>query len=175
MKVWLRKRFRGSSRCPKQKPLLFRGGVGGGGFRQTAAALALVVCYLSLATIPVMARVLGLFPAKTSALLLPILLGSMLSDVVEEDGARTGRRSEGVFFAGSFDVLNCAGGMGIFLTGMLITDVGFPTGAQPGNMPMAVLDHLALAYSGNTLVLGSAGALILWHYPISPSGNSGVR
>ncbi|MBU6395151.1 MAG: MFS transporter [Sphingomonadales bacterium] len=148
------------------------------------AAVVCVVSYLSLVTIPVMARVLGVFPANTSPLLLPILLtfvaiyagfgiagsilfGSMLSDVVEEDQARTGRRSEGVFFAGNFFILKCAGGLGIFLTGLIITAVGFPTGARPGAVPLDVLNHLALVYSGVTLILGGAGALVLWQYPIS--------
>lgn len=158
--------------------------VGGRRLGKRTAAVTYLVGYLSLVTLPVMARVLGVFPENTSPLLLPILLtfvavyaglgiassilfGSMLADVVEEDQARTGRRSEGVFFAGNFFILKCASGLGIFLTGLIITAVGFPTGAQPGAVPLTVLNHLALAYSGVTLLLGAASALILWQYPIS--------
>lgn len=148
------------------------------------AAVAFLILYLALVTLPLLARVLRVFPSNDSPLLLPILLAfvsiyagfgiassilftSMLSDVVEEDQSRTGLRSEGMFFAGNFFILKCAGGLGIFLSGLLISWVGFPAGAKPGAVPIAVLDNLSLAYIGFTLLLGTAGAMILRRYPIS--------
>src|SRR3546814_14334379 len=49
-----------------------------------------------------------------------ILGASMMADVVEESEARTGRRSEGVFFAGSFFVQKCTSGIGIFCAGLML-------------------------------------------------------
>ena len=83
------------------------------------AAVVFQLLYVVLVTLPLLARLFRVFPANDSPLLLPLLLGlvaiyagfgiassilftSMLSDVVEEDQARTTRRSEGMFFAGNF-------------------------------------------------------------------------
>ncbi|MFX8164733.1 MFS transporter, partial [Acinetobacter baumannii] len=81
---------------------------------------------------PYVLRLAGWFPEPGSPLLLPVLLtifaantacgvsafilgAAMLSDVVEESEVRTGKRSEGVFFAGGFFVQKLVGGLGIFM------------------------------------------------------------
>ncbi|MBC7771161.1 MAG: MFS transporter, partial [Pyrinomonadaceae bacterium] len=45
---------------------------------------------------------------------------------------RTGRRDEGVFFAGAFFVQKCCSGLGILASGIIVDLVGFPSGATPG-------------------------------------------
>ncbi|WP_204350086.1 MFS transporter, partial [Serratia marcescens] len=69
-------------------------------------------------------RLVGLFPAPGTTWLLPslfaiyalnvacsisatILGASMMADVVEHSEIETGRRNEGVFFAGSFFIQKC--------------------------------------------------------------------
>src|SRR3546814_4509213 len=76
-----------------------------------------------------------------------ILGASMMADVVEESEARTGRRSEGVFFAGSFFVQKCTSGIGIFCAGLMLQFAHFPQGAHPGQVPVATLDRLTLIYA----------------------------
>ncbi len=131
---------------------------------------------------PYVLRLLGLFPAPQSPFALPLLLAiftanvtcgvgsfilgaSMLSDVVEESELRTGRRSEGVFFAGSFFVQKMVGGLGIFMAGAILTIAQFPAAAKPSSVPLATVDRLTLIYIVLELVFYGLGALAYSRFP----------
>ena len=75
----------------------------------------------------------------------------VLADVVEDSEVRTGRRSEGMFFAGGFFVQKCTSGIGIFVCGLILAAAGFPAKAVPGQVPVATLDRLTLIYAGAIL------------------------
>ena len=94
-----------------------------------------------------------------------ILGASMMADVVEDAEVKTGRRSEGVFFAGSFFVQKCTSGLGIFIVGIILDAVSFPTGARPGAVPGAVLDDLTGLFAGIYILLGVTGAIIFTRFP----------
>ena len=96
-----------------------------------------------------------------------ILSSSMMADVVEASQTETGRRSEGLFFAGYFFMQKCAIGIGTFVAGMILTFAGFPQNAVAGKVDAAVLDGLALYYMLALLVIGITGILVLRHFPIS--------
>jgi GPH family glycoside/pentoside/hexuronide:cation symporter len=57
--------------------------------------------------------------------------------------ARTGRRSEAVFFAGSFFVAKCTSAGGIFLA---LAIAGFPEKAIAAQVPAATIDRLTLTF-----------------------------
>ena len=112
---------------------------------------------------PYVLRLLGWFPEIGSPYLLPLLLtifsantacgvsafilgAAMLSDVVEDSELRTGKRSEGVFFAGGFFVQKLVGGLGIFMASAILAFASFPQGAKPGLVPLASLDRLTLVF-----------------------------
>ena len=152
------------------------------GKRQTAVRFAVVYSFLAVA--PFMLRYLGWFPANGDPMLLPVLMAlttfavalgvggmilgaSMMSDVVEQAQERSGERSEGLFFAGSFFMQKCVSGIGLFLSGALLSAVAFPEAAVPGEVPQPVLDNLILSYSGITVVLGLIGAAVIARFPIS--------
>ena len=105
--------------------------------------------------------------ANSSAIGMMMLTSSMMADVVEASQQETGRRSEGLFFAGYFFMQKCAVGIGTFAAGMVLTFANFPQAAKPGMVDIAVLDGLALYYMITVLVLGIIGILILRHFPIS--------
>ncbi|MET0179937.1 MAG: MFS transporter [Novosphingobium sp.] len=96
-----------------------------------------------------------------------ISASSMVADVVEASEAATGRRAEATFFAGNFFMQKCATGLGIFLTGILLELAGMPANAQPGRIPEAVIDTLALSYAVMIAVFAVAIALILRRFPIT--------
>lgn len=96
-----------------------------------------------------------------------MLTSSMMADVVEASQQETGRRSEGLFFAGYFFMQKCAVGIGTFFAGMILTFANFPQEAVPGKVDAAVLDGLALYYTVALATLGIIGILILRHFPIS--------
>jgi glycoside/pentoside/hexuronide:cation symporter, GPH family len=124
----------------------------------TAAVLA-----IAIGTAPYWLRLAGVFPDVGSPAMLPLLFAmlamgtaasvtahilgaSMMADVVEDSEQRTGRRSEGVFFAGGFFIQKCTSGVGIFVTGLILWAASFPEKAVPGQVPVEVLDRLTIIY-----------------------------
>jgi GPH family glycoside/pentoside/hexuronide:cation symporter len=105
--------------------------------------------------------------ANSAGVSMMMLVSSMMADVVEASQQETGRRSEGLFFAGYFFMQKCAVGIGTFAAGMILSFAQFPQNAKPGQVDAAVLDGLALYYMGVVVVLGIIGVLILRHFPIS--------
>ncbi len=98
---------------------------------------------------------------------LMILCSSMAADVIEASQAETGRRSEGLFFAGYFFMQKCATGVGIFIAGMILSWAQFPEDAARGDVPADVLNRIAIAYPLVLLVLGSIGLVLMRRFPIS--------
>jgi len=146
-----------------------------------AAAIA-VLLGAGLNILPYALRLLHILPEVGSAKLLPVLLcffvlstacnvtafilgASMMADVVEDSETRTGRRSEGVFFAGSFFVQKCTSGVGIFLAGLILAIAGFPEKAVPGQVPVATIDRLTLTFGITYLVIASLAAFCFSRFP----------
>lgn len=107
------------------------------------------------------------FVSNSFAIVLMILSSSMMADVVEASQTETGRRSEGLFFAGYFFMQKMATGIGIFIAGQILSMAAFPAAAKPGQVAAVVLDSLALSYLIAVFVIGIAGLLILRKFPIS--------
>lgn len=148
-----------------------------------AATIAILVAGF-LTTAPYWLRLIGLFPAPGSPWMLPLLFlitglgvtsgvtsyilgSSMMADVAEDSQSRTGRRSEGTFYAGGFFVQKCTSGLGIFVTGIILDVAGFPEKAVPGQVPVATIDRLTLIY---ILVYGGCAALAACCYTRFPFG-----
>lgn len=155
--------------------------IGRGGSKPAAATIA-VLMGVTLNTAPYWLRLLGVFPEPGDAILLPALFGffilgtasnvtafilgaSMMADVVEDSEAKTGRRSEGVFFAGSFFVQKCTSGIGIFFAGLVLAIAGFPDQATPGQVPGATIDRLTLIYATIYITLAILAALAFSRFP----------
>lgn len=147
---------------------------------RAAITVTLIGSFLQMA--PYILRLLGLFPEPGTAVFLPlyftliavanalsvsgfIIGASMMADVVEQSEAETGRRSEGVFFAGSFFVQKCTSGIGIFLAGAILGLARFPAKATPGGVPVATIDRLTLIYVAIYLTLGCLAALAFSRFP----------
>lgn len=145
-------------------------------------AMTAVLVAASFNTAPYWLRLLGLFPAVGSAAMLPALLGffiigtagsvtgfilgaSMMADVVEDSEEKTGRRSEGVFFAGSLFVQKCTSGIGIFVAGAILAVAGFPAKAVPGQVPEATIDRLTMIYAGTWVAVACLAAFFFFRFP----------
>ena len=146
------------------------------------AAMAFVLIATVFHTMPYWLRFAGVLPPPGSTALVLILLpifviatalsvssfilgASMMADVVEDSEARTGRRSEGVYFAGSFFVQKCTSGLGIMIVGQLLDLVAFPKDAKQGMVPEAVIDHLTIAYIAIYGVLAVIAATLFVKFP----------
>ena len=132
------------------------------GKRNTAIGAMALSTVITIA--PISLRLLGFFPANHTPVLLPtllafgsvssslgiaaaILIASMISDVVEDSELRTGRRSEGLFFAANSLAQKAVSGTGPLIVGLMLTVVRFPAHAQPGHVPLDVLRHLGMLYA----------------------------
>ncbi len=148
------------------------------------ASVLFVLLYIPAATAPYLLRPLGLFVGNDSAALLPLLLvlttvatalsvgvfilfESMVSDVVEESQSRSGKRSEGAFFAGLFFMKKAVAGLAIAISGALLGAVEFPEAAKPGTVATGVLHDLSLGFAGLTILCGIAAILALLRFRIT--------
>lgn len=151
-----------------------------------SGAIALGLSGLFVALLPFVLRLADLFPANGSPVLIPLLyvfltignscsvgammLGqSMMADVVEASQVETGKRSEGLFYAGYFFTQKCATGLGIFLMGSIVSLSGFPTAAKPGTVAQEILDSMTGYYVVVLLILGLISTAALALYPIRRS------
>ncbi len=158
-------------------------------FGKKPAALAVAGAAIIVGPLPVVARLLGLFPGNDSALLLPllfafnatsvaliitfsILVASMIADIVEDSEVTTGRRSEGVFFAANSFVQKSVSGTGVFLSTLLLHLIGFPIDAQPGEVAPDVVQRLGLVFIPLVGVLYLVALLFLSRYRISRAGHT---
>lgn len=147
---------------------------------RAAVIVTLVGSVLQMA--PYILRLLDAFPEPGDRSFLPTYFGfmivanalnvsgfilgaSMMADVVEQSEVETGRRSEGVFFAGSFFVQKCTSGIGIFVAGAILGLAHFPARATPGGVPVATIDRLTLIYILIYLTLGALAALAFSRFP----------
>lgn len=132
---------------------------------------------------PVILRSLELAPENGSALLLPFLIfwntiaimliitmqtlvSAMIADVVDESELKTGRRSEGIFFAARSFISKSLSGFGIVLVTGLLTWIGFPDNAQPGAVDPDVIRHLGRDYIPVLGGLYAIGVVFLSRYGI---------
>lgn len=146
------------------------------------AAATVVVCAAILNTAPYWLRLADIMPSVGEPALLPVLFAffvagtaasvsgfiigaSMMADVVEDSESRTGLRSEGVFFAGSFFVQKCTSGIGIFVAGSMLALAGFPERAVPGQVADATIDRLTILFIATYAVLALGAAALFLRFP----------
>ncbi len=146
-----------------------------------AASVAALLA-VTIGTAPYWLRLAGIFPAVGAPAMLPLLFAflatataasvtahilgaSMMADVVEDSEQRTGRRSEGVFFAGGFFIQKCTSGIGIFATGLILAAAGFPAKAVPGQVPGGTIDRLTIIYICCATALALAAAFTYRTFP----------
>ena len=139
---------------------------------------------LAIAIVPLALRLLGLFYDNGSPMLVPALflfnaigsaltigasipLVAMIADVVEDSELATGKRSEGVFFAGSSFMQKTASGLGLLGSGVIIAIARFPANAVPGKVDPQIVYNLSLIYLIAVVGLYVGAAVLLHRFPIT--------
>lgn len=74
------------------------------------------------------------------------LLISMISDLVEQSEVKTGRRSEGVFFAANTFIMKVTTGIGVMAATVVLALAQFPEGVAPDQVPDSALVTLGWWY-----------------------------
>ncbi|MEL6857825.1 MAG: MFS transporter [Pseudomonadota bacterium] len=138
----------------------------------------------TVAPMPVLLRLLGLMPPNGTELLFNIILivtmldvaliiayqilsSSMIADIVEENELKTGRRSEGIFFAGISFMRKLARGSGLFLASLVLAAADLSRNIQPGDLSSETLTMLGAGYSLGLLALWGTAIAFLFRYQIS--------
>jgi glycoside/pentoside/hexuronide:cation symporter, GPH family len=145
---------------------------------------AMMVLAVTVGLTPVLLRMAGLMPPNHSFQLLAIIFctsvigtglgiisasmgGAMIADVVEASQLKTGRRSEGLFFAASAFISKATSGLGIFAASTIVAVIALKPGTDPAKVPPGVMQHLALIYAPTLIGLYAIAFLLLSGYRIT--------
>jgi glycoside/pentoside/hexuronide:cation symporter, GPH family len=143
----------------------------------------------TMAPMPFILRLLGWFPDNgTDALFWTLvvfnavevtliitssaLIAAMIADVVEDSELRTGRRSEGIFFAANSFAQKAVNGLGVVVAGQILAYIQFPTQAKPGDIPQETLFELAYLYIPVLLMFYLSALATLSLYQINRADHS---
>ena len=96
-----------------------------------------------------------------------IMLVSMIADVVEDSEIRTGRRSEGLFFAGNSFIQKCASGLGLFASGLVLWAAHFPSNKMPGEIAPDIIFNFSIIFLISVHLLYFIGFVFIFFFPIS--------
>jgi GPH family glycoside/pentoside/hexuronide:cation symporter len=150
--------------------------------KRTAIGSALIA--IVFATGPYFLAMFGWVPSFASNTLLPLLLvlfvimsavgiavgvlsGSMIADVVEHAAVKTGRRNEGTFFAALSLMNKSVSGVGIFLSGIVVSLANFPVHADPATLDPSVIRHLLWVYIPVLMALYTGAIFAFSRYRIT--------
>ena len=151
-------------------------------------AIIIGILAFTIAPAPVLARVFGLMPPNGTDLLFNIvisvtifdlaliivtqmLMGSMIADIVEDSELQTGRRSEGIFFAGISFIRKLAQGSGVMLAAIVLSIASITPGMRPGAVPEEQLRVLGLGYAASLLTIWMLMIGCVSFYRISREGH----
>ena len=105
--------------------------------------------------------------SATSIIVYQILSSSMIADIVEDSELKTGRRSEGIFFAGITFMRKLARGSGLFLASIILSVASLSRDMQPGDLDPQTLTLLGAGYAFGLLALWGMMIAFLFRYQIS--------
>ena len=155
-----------------------------GRVEKRTGAVVMAIISLLFGVAPYALRMTGNFPAVGDDALIPALFAlvtvsnglavasmmlaqSMAADVVEASQAETGERSEGIFFSAYFFTQKCATGLGLFLTGLIVSFASIPAKAVPGGVDAAVLDNFAIYFLTLLCAIALTSIALLSRFPIT--------
>lgn len=147
------------------------------------AALGLSTAVVLVGALPMALRLVGVLPgnnwpwlmpllaaetflATTAVLMVMILSTSMLADVVDDSAVRSGRRSEGLFFAVNSLLAKSVSGLGAFGAGLMLSAVHFPQHALPGQVSQETVHALGFIFMPTALVLTAISLFALSRFRI---------
>lgn len=148
------------------------------------AAISIGILAFTIAPAPVFARLLGLLPPNgTDELYYTILFitvfdialivayqmlaAAMVADIVEENELATGRRSEGVYFAGISFMRKLAQGMGVLSASFILATASITPGMRPEAASPESISTLGLGYAVALLTLWTLMLVSVSFYRIS--------
>lgn len=105
--------------------------------------------------------------ASAAAAISLVMGSSMLADVADNVEASTGRRMEGLMFAALIMTQKAVSGMGVFVSGMVLSAIAFPERARPEMLDPEVLHRLGIVYVSSLVVMTTLALTAIGFYPIT--------
>jgi Na+/melibiose symporter-like transporter len=152
-------------------------------FGKKESAIGMFACGVTISNVPLILGLLGILTLKTPGLIYllftfgavggafaigsSIMIVSMIADVVEDSEITTGRRSEGLFFAGNSFIQKAASGLGLFASGLVLWVAGFPSDKLPGQIAPHIVSKFAIIYMVTNVALYGVGFVIISFFPIN--------
>ena len=138
----------------------------------------------TIAPLTVFLRLLGVMPPNGDPMLFPLILivtvfdvgliistqmlmGSMVADIVEDSELQTGRRSEGIFFAGISFIKKLSQASGVFVAAAVLSMSQITPGMRPGDVSEASLRTLGWGYAASLFTIWMLMILAVSFYRIS--------
>lgn len=148
------------------------------------AAIIIGLMAFTLAPAPVFARLLGLLPANGTPELFQIILvvtvfdvalivayqmlaAAMVTDIVEESELKTGRRSEGTFFAGITFIRKLSQGVGVVTASMILSVAAIAPNTPVEDASAESVAKLGFGYAATLLTVWMLMILAISFYRIS--------
>ena len=153
------------------------------------AVVVLGIIAFTMAPAPVIARLFGFMPENGDPLLYPLvltinvidltliislqaILSSMIGDLVEQSEVKTGRRSEGVFFAAVTFTRKATQGLGGLAAGIVLSVINFPKSAAEGPPSEETLWNLGAWYAPSLVALWTCMIVAICFYHIDREGHA---
>jgi Na+/melibiose symporter-like transporter len=147
------------------------------------AAIAMWLGALVFGPMPILLRFAGWFPANGDKALFgtlwlftlvsiaftiatATLLASMVADVVEDGQLTSGRRTEGLYFSVNSFIQKFNSGIGIFVAGIVLSQVGFPNNPETTPVDPHVMNNLVVIFVSASTVLYLAAMTFVLGYRI---------
>ncbi|EDL48018.1 MFS transporter [Erythrobacter sp. SD-21] len=152
------------------------------------AVIVLGLLAFTIQPAPVLLRLAGLMPENGDPVLFPLVMAinvidlaliiatqavaySMIADLVEANQLRTGRRSEGVYYAATTFTRKVTQGIGVAAAGAILSGIDFPEGADPASVPADTLWKLGALYAPSLLILYLGALYCIARYRIDKQGH----
>lgn len=163
---------------------LFLAQIAGRALGKKRAAIIVGIFAFTIAPAPVFARLLGLLPENGTPELFNIILvvtivdialiiayqiiaAAMVADIVEQSELETGRRSEGVFFAGISFIRKLSQFSGLFLASIILSVAAITPGSRAADVSAESVRSLGWGYALVLLAIWMLMLLAISFYRIS--------
>ncbi len=153
-------------------------------FGKKRGAITIGALAFTIAPLPVILRLLGLLPPNGTDALFNIiititifdlaliiatqmLMASMVADIVEDSEMQTGRRSEGIFFAGISFIRKLSQGVGVMTASAVLAVAGFAQGGGGAGATEESIRALGWGYAISLLCAWTLMLICVSFYRIS--------
>lgn len=158
--------------------------------RATIVVAAIVVAIAE--ALPVILRVLGVFPENGSSSLFPSILAyhaigsgalsilnisvmSALADVADENEVEYGQRQEGVLYSARSFFSKADRALGTFLAGVTLDIIAFPSGVKPGEVDPEIVHWLGIMDSPVTIIPALIGTAFYAGYRLNNKRHAEIK